>query len=217
MLTSTCGSKPALLTQCKRGYSLGRVIRKLILSPVIDLQLLLVFPSCSIIMSISLSLKKWHWKTFPIHKCQAGKYEAQLQPIMCPGWPSQLSPLWMTGVGWELTPPSPLTWWAWLAYLNWVWCHNCSVPWNSVVRTCGGLIGYHSSSLPFPQLHPTRKNKHALILGCHSIYLWLGPLAAWSYFPTLIWASLTPGNWFSLPSDYNKNYQIWVDSSLIVA
>jgi hypothetical protein len=86
--------------------------------------------------------------------------------------------------------PSPLIWRPVLAYLNRAWAiilqyseslsqGPVKVWWYSLII----IINFNISLLHFPR----RKSKLTLILGCRSACLELGPLAAWSCFPTLIW------------------------------
>jgi hypothetical protein len=120
------------------------------------------------------------------------------------------------------TPPPLLSpiWGALLAYLNRVQCHNSSVPWIAIAQTCGSLSGSHSSTpftstSPFLQL-PTRKSKHATILGCHAASFCQVPWLPRVVFQLSLERLWPPGNWSSLPSDHRENLLIWVDSSLIV-
>jgi hypothetical protein len=180
---------------------------------------LFIFPSHK-----TNKLKKFifYWKTIenPV-PCMNSRCEVQslARTDMCSGWlpdlPSPLSHTWCM----VRTAPSPLPFcghgWPtvlkqsseqqFLSTLN----RCCMDLWQSV----GSYLSSSSTATsPFPQL-PTRKSKHAFILGCRSISFRLSPLP---WLPRVV-SQLTfehpwpPGNWSSLLSDYHENHLLWVD------
>jgi hypothetical protein len=97
--------------------------------------------------------------------------------------------------------------------------NNLFVLGIAVAWTCDSrsILTHHPHQLQHLLLQlPMRKNKHALILGCHLASFQLVPWLPRVVSQPSLGRLWPPGNWSSLLSDYHENHLICVDMSLIV-